>query len=74
MPSLSRGPIDGLQMGVAVAPALGLPRQHRPAGALAGRHRDGVFVASFGTAGFATRRDLTALARLCRWALLGLLA
>ena len=32
-----------------------------------------LFIAGFGAAGYATRRDLSALARVCFWALLGLI-
>ena len=32
-----------------------------------------LFIAAFGAAGYATRRDLTALARVCFWALLALI-
>jgi len=32
-----------------------------------------LFIAGFGAAGYATRRDLTALARVCFWALLALI-
>ncbi len=32
-----------------------------------------LFIAGFGTAGYATRRDLSGLARLCFWALLALI-
>jgi len=48
-------------------------------GAYLGRHLPAgiafiaLFVAAFGAAGYATRRDLTALARVCFWALVALL-
>ena len=32
-----------------------------------------LFIAGFGSAGYATRRDLTAIARVCFWALLALI-
>jgi uncharacterized protein len=32
-----------------------------------------LFIAAFGAAGYATRRDLTALARVCFWALVALI-
>ena len=32
-----------------------------------------LFIAGFGAAGYATRRDLTAIARVCFWALLALI-
>jgi FtsH-binding integral membrane protein len=62
----------GLVLGLAVAPTVGYyvgadPRTVWLAGAATA-----LFVAGFGAAGYATRRDLSALARSLFWALVGL--
>jgi modulator of FtsH protease len=64
----------GLLMGVAVAPTLVYYASTDPQALWQAGAATALFVAAFGAAGFATRRDLTALARMCFWALLGLLA
>ena len=63
----------GLLIGVAVAPIIAYygsmdPRALREAGGATA-----LFIAGFGAAGYATRRDLTAIARVCFWALLALI-
>ncbi|GIF20052.1 modulator of FtsH protease [Actinoplanes tereljensis] len=63
----------GLLMGVAVAPTLVYYASTDPQALWQAGAATALFVAAFGAAGFATRRDLTALARTCFWALLALL-
>ncbi|MFC3736022.1 Bax inhibitor-1/YccA family protein [Paractinoplanes deccanensis] len=63
----------GLLMGVAVAPTLVYYADTDPQALWQAGSATALFVAAFGAAGYATRRDLTALARLCFWALLALL-
>jgi modulator of FtsH protease len=64
----------GLLFGLAVAPTIGYyvgadPRAVWQAGGAAA-----LFVAGFGAGGYATRRDLSALARISFWALIALIA
>ena len=63
----------GLLMGVAVAPTLVYYANTDPQALWQAGAATALFVAAFGAAGYATRRDLTALARLCFWALVALL-
>jgi modulator of FtsH protease len=63
----------GLLMGVAVAPTLVYYASTDPQALWQAAAATALFVAAFGAAGYATRRDLTALARVCFWALVGLL-
>jgi FtsH-binding integral membrane protein len=63
----------GLLMGVAIAPTLVYYASTDPQALWQAGAATALFVAAFGAAGYATRRDLTALARLCFWALVGLL-
>jgi uncharacterized protein len=63
----------GLLMGVAVAPTLVYYANTDPQALWQAGAATALFVAAFGSAGYATRRDLTALARLCFWALVALL-
>jgi modulator of FtsH protease len=63
----------GLLIGVATAPTLSHyasadPQAVWPAGAATA-----LFIAGFGAAGYATRRDLSGLARALFWALIGLI-
>ena len=65
--------VFGLLLGVAVAPVIAVyasvdPRALWDAGAATA-----LFIAGFGAAGYATRRDLSGLARLCFWALIALI-
>jgi FtsH-binding integral membrane protein len=63
----------GVLMGLALAPTLAY-YAHTDASALAqAGGATALFIAGFGAAGYATRRDLSALARVCFWALLGLI-
>jgi len=64
----------GLLMGVAIAPTLVYYASTDPQALWQAGAATALFVAAFGAAGFATRRDLTALARMSCWALLALLA
>jgi uncharacterized protein len=59
----------GLLMGVAVAPTLVHYASTDPQALWQAAAATALFVAAFGAAGYATRRDLTALARICFWAL-----
>ncbi|KUL22668.1 Bax inhibitor-1/YccA family protein [Actinoplanes awajinensis] len=63
----------GLLMGVAVAPTLVYYASTDPQALWQAGAATALFVAGFGAAGFATRRDLTALARICFWALVALI-
>ena len=63
----------GLLMGVALAPTLVYYASADPQALWQAGAATALFVAAFGAAGYATRRDLTALARVCFWALLALL-
>jgi modulator of FtsH protease len=63
----------GLLMGVALAPTLVYYASVDPQALWQAGAATALFVAAFGAAGYATRRDLTALARICFWALVGLL-
>jgi modulator of FtsH protease len=63
----------GLLMGGAVAPTLVYYASTDPQALWQAGAATALFVAGFGAAGFATRRDLTALARICFWALLALI-
>jgi FtsH-binding integral membrane protein len=63
----------GLLMGVALAPTLVYYASTDPQALWQAGMATALFVAAFGAAGYATRRDLTALARICFWALLALL-
>jgi FtsH-binding integral membrane protein len=63
----------GLLMGVAIAPTLVYYASTDPQALWQAGAATALFVAAFGAAGWATRRDLTALARVCFWALVALL-
>jgi FtsH-binding integral membrane protein len=63
----------GLLMGVAVAPTLVYYANTDPQALWQAGAATALFVAGFGAAGYATRRDLSALARVCFWALVGLI-
>ena len=63
----------GLLMGVAIAPTLVYYASTDPQALWQAGAATALFVAAFGAAGYATRRDLTALARVCFWALVALL-
>jgi FtsH-binding integral membrane protein len=63
----------GLLIGLAVAPMVGYYAAANPAVLWQAGGATALFVAGFGAAGYATRRDLTALARFASWALVGLI-
>jgi len=64
----------GLLLGLAVAPTIAYYGSMDPRAlwAAAGG-ATALFIAGFGAAGYATRRDLTAIARACFWALVALI-
>lgn len=63
----------GLLTGVALAPTLVYYASTDPQALWQAGSATALFVAAFGAAGYATRRDLTALFRICFWALVALL-
>jgi uncharacterized protein len=63
----------GLLIGLAVAPTVAYYGSMDPRALWEAGGATALFIAGFGTAGYATRRDLTALARLSFWALLVLI-
>ena len=64
----------GLLMGFAVAPTLAYYASTDPTALWQAGGATALFVAGFGATGYATRRDLTALARISSWALVALIA
>jgi FtsH-binding integral membrane protein len=64
----------GLLIGLAVAPVLAYYASMDPRALWQAGGATALFIAAFGAAGYATRRDLTAIARACFWALLALIA
>jgi FtsH-binding integral membrane protein len=65
--------IFGLLIGVAVAPVIAVYATTDPRALWDAGGATALFIAAFGAAGYATRRDLTAMARVLFWALLGLI-
>lgn len=63
----------GLLMGVATAPTLVYYASSDPQALWQAGGATALFIAALGSAGYATRRDLSGLARMCFWALLALL-
>jgi FtsH-binding integral membrane protein len=63
----------GLLVGVALAPVLAVYATMDPRALWQAGGATALFIAGFGAAGYATRRDLAALARICFWALLALI-
>lgn len=63
----------GLLMGLALAPTLVYYAGADPRALWQAGGATALFTAGFGAAGYATRRDLTAVARICFWALLALI-
>jgi uncharacterized protein len=63
----------GLLMGVATAPTLSYYASADPQAVWQAGGATALFIAGFGAAGYATRRDLSALARILFWALIGLI-
>ncbi|MFI7065180.1 Bax inhibitor-1 family protein [Kribbella sp. NPDC050124] len=64
----------GLLMGLAVAPTLAFYASVDPEALWEAGGATALFVAGFGAAGYATRRDLSAVARISSWGVLGLIA
>jgi modulator of FtsH protease len=64
----------GLLIGLAVAPTVGYYGSMDPQALWEAGGATALFIAGFGAAGYATRRDLTAVARACFWALAALIA
>ena len=63
----------GLLIGLAVAPTVAYYGSIDPRVLWEAGGATALFIAGFGAAGYATRRDLTAVARVCFWALLALI-
>jgi FtsH-binding integral membrane protein len=63
----------GLLIGLAVAPTVAYYGSMDPQALWEAGGATALFIAGFGAAGYATRRDLTAVARVCFWALLALI-
>jgi FtsH-binding integral membrane protein len=63
----------GLLIGVAVAPVLAYYTSADPRALWQAGGATALFIAGFGAAGYATRRDLSAIARVSVWALLALI-
>jgi modulator of FtsH protease len=63
----------GATLGLAMAPTLVYYASTNPQALWQAGGATALFIAGFGAAGYATRRDLSGLARLCFWALLGLI-
>jgi len=63
----------GLLLGLAVAPTVAYYASMDPRALWQAGEATALFIAAFGTAGYATRRDLTAIARACFWALVALI-
>jgi uncharacterized protein len=63
----------GTALGLAMAPALVYYASVNPQALWQAGGATALFIAGFGAAGYATRRDLSGLARLCFWALVALI-
>jgi FtsH-binding integral membrane protein len=63
----------GLLIGLAVAPTVAYYGSMDPRALWEAGGATALFIAGFGAAGYATRRDLTAIARACFWALVALI-
>jgi uncharacterized protein len=63
----------GLLIGLAMSPVLLYYAGTNPSALWSAGGATALFIAGFGAAGYATRRDLSALARVCFFALLGLI-
>jgi len=61
----------GLLIGLAMAPVLAYYAGTDPHALWTAGGATALFIAGFGAAGYATRRDLSALARICFFALIG---
>jgi FtsH-binding integral membrane protein len=65
--------VFGLLIGVAVAPMIAVYASADPRAVWEAGGATALFIAGLGSAGYATRRDLTAIARVSFWALLALI-
>ena len=65
--------VFGLLIGLAVAPTIAVYASVDPRALWDAGGATALFIAGFGAAGYATRRDLTAMARVGFWALLALI-
>ena len=63
----------GTLLGLATAPTIAYYADTNPQSVWQAGGATALFIAGFGAAGYATRRDLSGLARVCFWALLGLI-
>ena len=63
----------GVFIGVAIAPTIAYYASADPQALWQAGGATALFIAALGSAGYATRRDLSALARVCFWALLALI-
>jgi uncharacterized protein len=63
----------GVLMGLAIAPTIAYYAETDPQAVWQAGGCTALFIAGFGVAGYATRRDLSGLARICFWALLALI-
>ena len=63
----------GLLIGLAVAPTVAYYGSMDPQALWQAGGATALFIAGFGAAGYATRRDLTTVARVCFWALVALI-
>src|SRR5580692_336264 len=63
----------GLLIGLAVAPTIAYYGSMDPRALWQAGGATALFIAGFGAAGYATRKDLAGIARLCLWALVALI-
>ena len=63
----------GVLVGLGMAPTIAYYASTNPQSVWQAGGATALFIAGFGAAGYATRRDLSGLARLCFWALLALI-
>jgi len=63
----------GVLMGLAMAPTIAYYADANPQILWQAGGATALFIAGFGAAGYATRRDLSVVARLCFWALIALI-
>jgi modulator of FtsH protease len=63
----------GLLIGLAVAPTIAYYGSMDPQALWQAGGATALFIAGFGAAGYATRRDLAVIARICFWALVALI-
>jgi len=65
--------VFGVTIGLAMAPTLVYYASTNPQALWQAGGATALFIAGFGAAGYATRRDLSGIARLCFWALIALI-